>query len=64
MTSQVLYNETSQHGLGEESGYCHFIREENKGEELMVNGKSRKRALKATVSDVPEGLECQLVSKQ
>ena len=32
MTSQVLYNETSQHGLGEESGYCHFIREENKGE--------------------------------
>lgn len=32
MTSQVLYNETSHHGLCEESGYCHFIREENKGE--------------------------------
>lgn len=33
MTSQVLYNETSHHGLGEESGYFHFIREENeKGE--------------------------------
>lgn len=34
MTSQVLYNETSHHGLGEESGYLHFVREENKKGEM------------------------------
>lgn len=30
MTSQVLGNESSHHGPGEERGYFHFIREENK----------------------------------
>lgn len=46
LTSQVLYNENTHHGLGEERGYFHIIREENKkkGEMAYPHFQSRQES--------------------